>query len=69
MAVIVDYNFIKCEIHKKDIVEFIQELTSTFFICNWCKNTNKILKGLRIDYDENDFVQKTAYQYSIKKKK
>lgn len=70
LYIVCDTNSIKsCNEHKKCIMDYVLDLSCRFFLCNWCKDTNKILKGSRIDFDHSDEVQMLCYSYCLKRKK
>lgn len=69
LFVTIGTNFIKCQEHKAQITAYIFDLSSRFFICNWCRDANKVLKGTRLDFDEEDEIQKLCNEYFKKKKK
>lgn len=69
LATNVNYNFIKCNTHKNDLILKLEDICINFFLCNWCKDVNRLLKGVRSDYDQNDSVQKLAFEYYKKRLK
>lgn len=69
LHVILEFNFVKCSVHKKECIEYIFDLACNFFLCNWCREVNKILSGRRNDYDVLDVVQKMAHDYNTKRRK
>ncbi|CAH2100962.1 unnamed protein product [Euphydryas editha] len=69
LCTVCDYNFIKCLEHKNLIIAEMQDLLCRFFLYNWCKDTNKIIKGIRTHYEVNDRVQEIAHQYYKKRNK
>lgn len=69
LSTICDYNFIKCNEHKNVLVEAMQDLLCRFFICNWCRQSNNVLKGIRSDIEKEDKVQLMCQQYYQKRLK
>lgn len=74
LQIMIDYSFINSALLKQEIVNMIKNLSTVFFLCNWCKdkykqNTNKLLNGPRTDYDICDENQKHATEYSKKRKR
>lgn len=65
----INYDFINCKEHKGEIVNMMENLCIILFLCNWCKDTNKLLNGRRSEYDLDDVVQKLAVDYCIKRRK
>lgn len=55
-----DYDFVTCKKHRRDLLNEIRDLSCRFFRNNWCRDVSKILKGSRVDFDEEDDVQKIA---------
>lgn len=46
-------DFLSCEFHKKDVINYFLDLTLNLCIHNWCSTINKILKGADISRLEN----------------
>lgn len=68
-SIVIDYSFIKCPEHKSEIISKIEELSINIFIYNWCRDSNKILNGLRTDFDEGDKIQILALKCCKKRLK
>lgn len=69
LYVTLNTNFITCDSHKAEIIEFIFEFSCNFFTNNWCKITNKLLCGTSKDVDALDKMQNQALLYYNKRKK
>lgn len=68
----VDFSFIKCEIHNVKLIDFLTNISSRFFIYNYCKEINKILLNKRECDDDTDLYKKKAkklYMKYFKRKK
>ncbi|KAJ2938504.1 hypothetical protein O0L34_g12999 [Tuta absoluta] len=68
----IDFNYISCEKHKDDLIEFLNKISCRFFIYNYCKEINKILCNKReCDDDEDKFKikAKKMYMKCFKRKK
>lgn len=69
LCIMINSNFVKCEKHKTKVIDFIFDLSSRFFICNWCRDSNKLLNGTRSDFDQEDDIQKSCAEYFKKRRK
>lgn len=69
MYIELNTQFFTCELHKSKNIEFMFELAARFFICNWCKEINNILKGRRKDFEEGDNMKNLALEYVRKRRK
>lgn len=65
----VNFNFITCNQHRNELIEFLFDFTSRFFCLIWCRNTNKLLNGTSTEVPLHDPVQKLAYKYNCKRRK
>lgn len=68
MHVELDFKLFDCENHKSQTIDYMLELSCKFFICNWCRDINKIINGTRLNVDENDAVKMYAFNYYNKRK-
>lgn len=68
-AIVIDYSFLKCNQHKAEIIKHLEEISTNLFIFTWCKDTNKILTGSRVDFDDNSKCQKMCFDYCKKRLK
>lgn len=57
------YKRIECAEHKENVIHFLENFTINFFLYSWCKETNKLLKGSKLDHDPEDCIQKMAIHY------
>lgn len=63
-----DFKLFDCENHKSQVIEYMLELSCKFFICNWCRDINKIINGTRLIKDKKDIMKMYAYDYYNKRK-
>ncbi|RVE45430.1 hypothetical protein evm_009948 [Chilo suppressalis] len=68
-SVIVNFNFLSCNEHRSDLINYIIEKNTQFCMFNWIKEINKILSGKAINCDDNDRIKVQDQNYNIKKKK
>ncbi|CAK1598223.1 unnamed protein product [Parnassius mnemosyne] len=59
----IEFDFLNCSRHKDKVIEFVINLSCRFFINNYCKDINKILKGRRDSNDDEDVFQIKAKKY------
>ncbi|KOB58176.1 Uncharacterized protein OBRU01_25471, partial [Operophtera brumata] len=62
--IFLDFDFLKCEEHKNEMIDYVINLSCRFFIYNYCKDINKILIGKRdLNDDEDTFQMKAIKHY------
>lgn len=61
-----DFSYFKCPIH--ELKEIIKCKFIKFVLFNFCKNTNKILKGIDKHFDKSVFTNILAFNYYLKHK-
>lgn len=59
----INFDFLNCENHKDKLIDYLINLSCRFFIYNYCKDINKILKGRRDCSDDEDNFQTKAKKY------
>ncbi|XP_050558000.1 uncharacterized protein LOC118268572 isoform X6 [Spodoptera frugiperda] len=64
-----DYNMITCDLHKSQLIEFINDLSIKLIIHSWCTNVNRILNGKITNFDKDDHIKLKAFNYFEKHKK
>lgn len=65
----VETHYLKCDEHSSDLVKQIYHTACMIFLCNWCRELNKILAGSIRQYDESDKLHVLAAQYYNKRRK
>lgn len=68
----IDFEFIKCEVHKENLINFLIRLSCRMFIYSYCKNINNILINKREcddDLDKYKVKAKKMYMKCFKRKK
>lgn len=68
----IQFDWIKCELHKEKIIDFLINISCRFFIYNYCKEINKILLNRRECDDDTDSYKWKArklYMKCFKRKK
>lgn len=64
---VIDFNFLTCPDHRKELIEFIFEFGSRFFINNWCREVNFLLNGTRTEKADTDIIKELASDYYQKR--
>lgn len=63
---LINFDFMKCNTHKKKMIDYLINTVIRFLNFNYCKVINKILSGRRQVDDEEDKVQIKAKKYQSK---
>lgn len=63
LITLLEFDFLNCLEHKEEIIQYLVNSTSRFFLYNYCKDINKILNGKSNTYDDEDCFQMKAKKY------
>lgn len=53
----------KCETHKKDLIEFVINLSIKIVVNSWCAGVNRIIGGKINKFDLSDSIKRQAFNY------